>query len=189
MITSLTRNWWVQLIRGVLALVLGITALVAPGSSLTLAVFLVAAFAIADGAMTITTGLGLRGHSGSSSLFIGAGALFIVLGLVVLFWPSITVTALVLLFAIWLIASGALLAYGASTLRTVVANAWIMGAVGVVIAVVGLGLALFGPSTIENFLPFAGWFGVIVGLIMIAVSLRLRSDAAKLSSAPVADEV
>ena len=189
MITSLTRNWWVQLIRGVLALVLGITALVAPGSSLTLAVFLVAAFAIADGAMTITTGLGLRGHSGSSSLFIGGGALFIVLGLVVLFWPSITVTALVLLFAIWLIASGALLAYGASTLRTAVANAWIMGAVGVVIAVVGLGLALFGPSTIENFLPFAGWFGVIVGLIMIAVSLRLRSDAAKLSSAPVADEV
>ena len=75
------------------------------------------------------------------------------------------------------------------TLRTVVANAWIMGAVGVVIAVVGLGLALFGPSTIENFLPFAGWFGVIVGLIMIAVSFRLRSDAAKLSSAPVADEI
>lgn len=187
MITSLTRSWWVQLIRGILALALGVTALVAPSTSEMFGAFLVAAFAIADGAMTITTGIGLREHSRSWSLFAGTGAAFIVLGLVVLFWPSITVTALVLLFAVWLIASGALLAYGARTLRTVIPNAWIMGAVGVVIAVVGLGLALFGPSTIETFLPFAGWFGVIVGLLMIVVSLRLRSDAAKLP-APAADE-
>ena len=44
MIDSLTRNWWVQLIRGGLALTLGATALVAPGSDtgagMTLAVHL-----------------------------------------------------------------------------------------------------------------------------------------------------
>ena len=189
MITSLTRNWWIQLIRGVLALVLGITALVAPSTNLTLAVFLVAAFAIADGAMNITTGLGLREHSGSKNLFVGSGTAFIVLGLIVLFWPSITVTALVLLFGLWLIASGALVAYGASTLRTVVPNVWVMGAVCVAIAVLGLGLVIFGPSSIENFLPFAGWFGVIVGLIMIVVSFRLRSDAAQLPDSQAPDGV
>ncbi|HIW67132.1 MAG TPA: DUF308 domain-containing protein [Candidatus Dietzia merdigallinarum] len=188
MITSLTRNWWVQLIRGVLALALGITALVAPSTSVMFAAFLVAAFAIADGAMTATTGIGLREDSRSRGLFIGAGVAFIVLGLVVLFWPSITVTALVLLFALWLIASGALVVYGARALRTAVPNAWITGAVGVVIAVIGLVMALFGPSTIESFLPFAGWFGVIVGLIMIAVSARLRSDVPKLPAPQTPDE-
>src|SRR5699024_10821329 len=137
-------------------------------------------FAIADGAMTATTGIGLREDSRSRGLFIGAGVAFIVLGLVVLFWPSITVTALVLLFALWLIASGALVVYGARALRTAVPNAWITGAVGVVIAVIGLVMALFGPSTIEPLLPFAGWFGVLVGLIMIAPPALLRSYVPKL---------
>ena len=78
MIDSLTRNWWVQLIRGGLALTLGATALVAPGSDtgagMTLAVFLVAAFAIGDGAMTVTTGLALPGeHRGRGGL-IATGA-------------------------------------------------------------------------------------------------------------------
>lgn len=183
MIEFLTRNWWVQLIRGILALALGVTALVAPGGSTVVAAFLVAAFAIADGAMTITTGLGMREHSRSWSAFAGLGAAFVVLGLVVLFWPNITQTMLVLLFGLWLVASGALLAYGAWTLSEAVSNAWITGALGVVVAAFGLGLALFGPTSVENFLLFAGWFGVIVGLILIAVSFRLRNDANELPEA------
>lgn len=185
MIEFLTRNWWVQLIRGILALALGITALVVPStSSVTVAAFLVAAFAIADGAMVITTGLGLREHFRSWGAFAGMGVAFIVLGLVVLFWPNIPQNVLVLLFGLWLVASGALLAYGAWTLRTAVRQSWITGALGVVMAVFGLGLALFGPSTVENFLLFAGWFGVIVGLIMIAVAFRLRSNIPTLTDSP-----
>lgn len=180
MIESLTRNWWVQVIRGLLALALGVTALVAPSTSLTLAVVLVAAFAIGDGAMTITTGIGIRDDNRPRGILVATGAAFIVLGLVVLFWPSLPEEALVLLFALWLVASGALLVYGAWTLRTAVSNAWITGALGLIVMVVGLVLALFGPSTVDGFLPFAGWFGVVVGLIMIAVSFRLRSDAAEL---------
>lgn len=181
MIDFLTRNWWVQLIRGILAFALGVTALAVPSTSnVTVAAFLVAAFAIADGAMTITTGLGLRGHNRGWGTFAIGGVGFIVLGLVVLFWQNIPQDVLVLLFGVWLVASGALLVYGARTLRTTVSNSWIMGTLGVAIAVFGLALALFGPSTVDNFLLFAGWFGVIVGLIMVAVAFRLRSDAAKL---------
>lgn len=183
MIEFLTRTWWVQLIRGILAFALGVTALVVPtDSSVTVVAFLVAAFAIADGAMSITTGLGLREHFRSWGTFALAGVGFIVLGLVVLFWPDLPQDVLVLLFGVWLVASGALVTYGAWALRTMVPKAWIMGTIGVVIAVFGLALALFGPSTVENFLLFAGWFGVVVGLIMAAVAFRLRSDAAQLSS-------
>lgn len=184
MIESLTRNWWVQLLRGALAFSLGLTALIAPSTSMFLAAFLVAAFAIGDGAMTITVAAGIRDRGGAKGVLAGAGAGFIVLGLVVLFWPNITVTALVMLFALWLIASGALVIYGARVLRAALPNSWIMTTVGAITALAGLALVVAGPSTVETVLPFAGWFGVVVGVIMAAISFRLRSDATKLALQP-----
>lgn len=183
MIESLTRNWWIQLIRGGLAFALGATALVSPASSLTLAVFLVAAFAIGDGAMTITAALGMNDRADVRGVLAAAGAGFIALGVAVLFWPGLGATALMLLFAAWLVASGALVVYGARVLGDVVSRPWIMTTVGAAVAVAGVALALIGPATVENFLLFAGWFGVIVGVVMAAVAFRLRSNVPQLATA------
>lgn len=184
MIESLTRNWWIQLIRGALAFALGLTALIAPSTSVFLAAFLVAAFAIGDGAMTITAAAGISDEGRAKGILGAAGAGFIVLGLVVLFWPNITVTALVVVFALWLIASGALVIYGARVLRDELSNSWVMTAVGAVVGLAGLALVVAGPSTVDTVLPFAGWFGVIVGVTMAAISLRLRSDSTTLALQP-----
>lgn len=179
MFETLTRNWWIQLIRGALALALGVTALIAPSTSMVLAAFLVAAFAIGDGAMTVTAGIGIDDDDTGRArgVLIGTGAAFIALGLVVLFWSGIPVAVLVALFAAWLIASGALLAYGARELRPQIPAAASMIAVGIAVAVIGLALLVVGPSTVDAVLPFAGWFGVVVGLILGTVSLRLRRDS------------
>ena len=180
MFATLTRNWWIQLIRGALAFALGVTALIAPSSSLLLATFLVAAFAIGDGAMTITAALGVDDDNDSRTVLLATGAGFIGLGLIVLFWPGITVGVLVALFAAWLIASGVLLGYGSRVLRSHIPTAGIMTGVGAVVAVAGLALLAVGPATVDAVLPFAGWFGAIVGVTMLAVALRLRRDAVRL---------
>lgn len=179
MFETLTRNWWIQLIRGALALALGVTALIAPSTSMVLATFLVAAFAIGDGAMTVTAGIGIDDDDTGRArgVLIATGAAFIALGLVVLFWSGIPVAVLVALFAAWLIASGALLAYGARELRPQIPAAGSMIAVGIAVAVIGLALLVAGPSAVDAALPFAGWFGVVVGLILGTVSLRLRRDS------------
>lgn len=180
MIESLTRNWWVQLIRGALAIALGATALASPATGMTLAVFLVAAFAIGDGAMTMTTGVALPDRTPGRGGLILAGTGFMILGLIVLFWPGISATALVLLFATWLVASGALVAYGAQTLRSEIPDSWVMVTLGVVLAVVGLGLGVVGPAAVDTFVTFAGWFGLAVGGVMAAVAFRLRADSDRL---------
>lgn len=178
MFEFLTRNWWIQLIRGALALTLGATALIAPSTSMTLAALLVAAFAIGDGAMTVTAGIGIDDDaSRTRGALIATGAAFIVLGLVVLFWADIPVAALVAVFAVWLTASGALLVYGARALRPHLPEAGAMSAVGAIVALAGLALLVVGPSTVDAVLPFAGWFGVVAGATLGAVSLRLRRDA------------
>ena len=173
MFETLTRNWWIQLIRGALALTLGVTALIAPSTSMMLATFLVAAFAIGDGAMTVTAGIGIDDDDTGRArgVLIGTGAAFIALGLVVLFWSGIPVAVLVALFAVWLIASGA------RELRPQIPAAGSMIAVGIAVAVIGLALLVVGPSAVDAVLPFAGWFGVVVGLILGTVSLRLRRDS------------
>ncbi|UVE96010.1 HdeD family acid-resistance protein [Dietzia sp. B32] len=180
MIESLTRNWWVQLVRGALAISLGATALVSPATTMTLAVFLVAAFAIGDGAMTMTTGLALPDRAPGRGGIVLAGAGFVILGLVVLFWPGISATALTLLFAAWLVASGALVAFGAHTLRSAIPDPWVMVALGIVLTVVGLGVGVVGPAAIGTFVTFAGWFGLAVGVVMVAVAFRLRADSDRL---------
>lgn len=186
MIESLTLNWWVQLIRGGLAIALGATALAASSTSMAFAVFLVAAFAIGDGAMTVATGLGLPGdHRGRGGL-LATGTGFIVLGLVVLFWPGLSATALTLLFAAWLVANGALVAYGAHTLREQISDWWVMVALGAVLIALGFGLGLFGSAATEGFVTFAGWFGLAVGAVMAAVAFRLRADVDRLPAPAVA---
>src|SRR5699024_8865451 len=119
-------------------------------------------------------------ESNSRSVLFATGAGFIALGLIVLFWPGISVGALVALFAVWLVASGALLGYGAQVLRPHIPTAGVMTAVGAVVAVAGLALLVVGPSTVDAMLPFAGWFGGIVGVTMMAVALRLRRDSSQL---------
>ncbi|MDV8001070.1 HdeD family acid-resistance protein [Rhodococcus sp. IEGM 1408] len=184
MIETLTRNWWMQLVRGGLAIALGATALAASSTSMVFAVFLVAAFAIGDGAMNVVTGLELPAdHRGRSGL-LATGAGFIILGLVVLFWPGLSATALTLLFAAWLVANGALVAYGARTLRAQISDSWVMVTVGAVLVALGFGLALFGSAATEGFVTFAGWFGLAVGAVMAAVAFRLRADVDRLP-APV----
>ncbi|KAA0919231.1 HdeD family acid-resistance protein [Dietzia sp. ANT_WB102] len=182
MIETLVRNWWVQLIRGALAIALGATALVSPGTSMTLAIFLVAAFAIGDGAMAVTTGLAMPNGANGRNGMIFAGVGFIILGLVVLFWPGLTTTALTLLFAAWLVASGVLVIVGARTLSAEISNSWMMAVLGAVLVVLGIGLALVGPDAITTFVNFAGWFGLAVGAIMVAVAFRLRADTGQLGA-------
>ncbi|RIK43843.1 MAG: hypothetical protein DCC55_04665 [Chloroflexi bacterium] len=49
MVTALARNWWLLLIRGVLAVIFGILALVWPGITLAVLVLLFGAYALVDG--------------------------------------------------------------------------------------------------------------------------------------------
>lgn len=61
-----------------------------------------------------------------------------------------------------------------------------MGALGAVLIALGIGLGLVGPSTIGTFVIFAGWFGLAVGAVMVAVAFRLRADAGRLPSPAMA---
>jgi uncharacterized membrane protein HdeD (DUF308 family) len=81
------------------------------------------------------------------------GTLAILFGLVALFWPGITITVLVLLFAAFLVLGGILLEIAAFRDRLNDTHGWLLlleGAVGIIVGV----LAFIWPDiTISSFFP------------------------------------
>jgi uncharacterized membrane protein HdeD (DUF308 family) len=102
------------------------------------------------------------------------GTLAILFGLVALFWPGITITALVLLFAAFLVVGGVLLAIAAFKDRLDDTNAWLMlveGAVGIIVGI----LAFIWPGITFLLLLYliAAW-AIITGIFEMIAAFQLR---------------
>ena len=95
MFTQLFRNWWHFAVRGVLAIVFGVLALIWPDSTKLALVLLFGAFAFVDGIFAVTTGIATRGYFERWWAILLEGIAGIVIGVLTFFWPNIT--ALVLL--------------------------------------------------------------------------------------------
>src|SRR6266545_234624 len=104
MFELLTRKWWVVGLRGLLAVVFGVVALVFPGITLTALVYLFGAYALVDGVFAITTAIG--GSSGHRVWFVLEGIAGIAAGILAFVFPVITGAALVYLIAAWAILTG-----------------------------------------------------------------------------------
>lgn len=102
------------------------------------------------------------------------GTLAILFGLVALFWPGITLTALVLLFAAFLVVGGFLLAIAALKDRLDDTNAWLMlveGAIGIIVGI----LAFIWPGiTFILFLYLIAAWAIITGIFEIIAAFQLR---------------
>src|ERR1039458_5107953 len=77
------RGWWLFLIRGLLALAVGIIAIVDPGATLNALVLLLGAFFIVDGAFAVAKAFGVMRTDRSWWLLLVSGIVSIAAGLVV----------------------------------------------------------------------------------------------------------
>src|SRR4051812_20607070 len=98
MIATLSRNWWVLAIRGVAAILFGISAFVWPGITLAVLVLLFGAYALVDGIFAVIAGISVRKEQERWWMMLLSGLAGIVIGIVTFLSPGIT--ALVLLYFI-----------------------------------------------------------------------------------------
>lgn len=95
---------WLMILRGALAVLLGVLLLAWPDQSVEALVMLVGLFMVVTGVMVLVTALALRGLGWALSL---SGAIVtLLLGIVAFLWPGITADVLVLLVAIWAVIFG-----------------------------------------------------------------------------------
>lgn len=106
--------WWVVLIRGILAVLFGIIALVWPGITVWALVIVFAVYAIVDGAVLVWHSIRDRATLDGWGLWLAMGIVSVLAGLVALFWPGITALVLLYLIAFYAILFGVIGIVGAS---------------------------------------------------------------------------
>lgn len=175
MVRSLSQNWWLLVLRGVLGILFGIAAFVWPGITLLTLIILFGVYAIVDGAVAVGTGLSRTKDSPRWWTFLVEGLLSIGAGVVALIWPGVTTLVLIYMIAGWAIFTGILEIVAALRLRHEITNEWMLALGGLIS--VALGVLLF-------FQPAAGslaivWtiasYAVIFGILLVVLGFRLRN--------------
>ena len=75
MAKSLSQNWWLVVLRGVLAIVFGVSAILWPGITWLTLILLFGVYAIVDGSIAIWTGLSRTKESSRWWTFLLEGLL------------------------------------------------------------------------------------------------------------------
>ncbi len=172
-LSALASNWWLFMLRGVLALIFGVLTIIQPVAALAALVLVFGVWAFIDGINSLA--LALSGWR-SWQLVLG-GLVGIAVGLFTFFRPGITAIGLFAAVAAWSIARGILEIVVAIELRK-----RMKGELWLVLG--GIASILFGVLMIA--LPAAGvlalaWliavYALTFGVIMLALSFRLRRVA------------
>lgn len=167
----LSSPWWLVLIEGSAAVVLGILLLAAPGQTLIAMIAIVGLFFIVKGVLYFA---GLFVDRSQWFAKVIAGILSLVVGIIVVqhpVWASALVpTTLTLTVGVLAVAIGVV-----GLAQAVSGGDWIHGALGILSILIGLPF-IFNPSGTSSILvTILGIVAVIGGLVVIVTAFRLRS--------------
>src|SRR5688500_2622037 len=98
MVRTLSQNWWLVVLRGVLGILFGLLAFIWPGITWLTLVIMFGIYAIVDGLVAIGTGLARTRESSRWWTFLLEGLLNIGAGAAALIWPGLA--TLVILYVI-----------------------------------------------------------------------------------------
>ena len=167
------RMWWTFILRGLLAIIFGIVAFLAPGIALGTLVILFAIWMLIDGAGALVNTMQARGK-GNWWFGLIEGIAGIVAGVVALWWPGITALVLLLLIGSWAIVTGVIEVWAAIRLRALIQGELFLALSGILSVVFGLYVIIFPGAGIFTVLWLIGFFGILYGLTLIILGWRLR---------------
>lgn len=181
MAEDLARNWWVLLLRGIVALLFAVFAFTQPGITLATLVLFFGAFCLAEGALGVWTALSQREHI-PWGLFLLWGLIGIGVGLMALFAPAAIAIALVFYIAFWAITTGVLEIVSAIRLRQTIEGEWLLVLAGALSVVFGALLMVSPGRGVLAVLWLIGGYAAIFGVIMIALSFKVRRFARRVAA-------
>jgi uncharacterized membrane protein HdeD (DUF308 family) len=173
MVRSLSQNWWLVFLRGVLAILFGVSAIIWPGITWLTLIILFGVYAIVDGLIAIWTGFSRTRESPRWWTFLLEGLVNIGAGVMALIWPDLATLVLVYLIASWAVFTGILEIVAAIRLRSEITNEWFLALGGVLS--VGLGILLFlqpAAGTIAIIWMIAG-YALVFGILLVILGIRL----------------
>jgi uncharacterized membrane protein HdeD (DUF308 family) len=183
MLLMMARSWWAFALRGIAALVFGVVAIVWPALTLTALVLLFAGFAFVEGVLAIMGAVRNREGCREWWVVLLEGLAGVAIGVVTFLWPGIAALAFVFLIGAWAIATGLLEVTAAIALRRELTGEWLMVLGGLLSIVFGALIAARPGAGATAVAWIVGAYAVLLGVITLALSLRLRSWRRQLEQA------
>jgi uncharacterized membrane protein HdeD (DUF308 family) len=175
---EIAKGAWIwAVVRGVLAIIFGIIAMVSPiGTAVVLAV-VIGIFAIVDGIVDLVDAIRHRGTSGVG-LRVFLGIVSLLFGIIILVWPGKTLAFMVILIAIWSILIGALQIISNISIRKEAPGAWVWGVVAGAIGVIFGILVLVWPGIgLVSLIWLIGIWAIVFGVALIVLGIQVRKAA------------
>jgi uncharacterized membrane protein HdeD (DUF308 family) len=180
----LATNWWSLVIRGLVAILLGILTLALPGITVGALVLLFGAYAFIDGIVNIAGAWRASKAHERWAILVLEGVVGIAAAFATFAWPAITALVLVYVIAAWAIVTGLFELIAAARLRKHISGEWLLALAGIASVLFGI-LLIASPAV--GALVIAIWIGVyalIFGATLVGLGLRLRSWSKRAGEKP-----
>ena len=162
--------WWAFLLRGLLALGLGVSALIWPSLTLALLIRLIGIYAVLDGAAGIVSSI--RHRELQSYLVLSLASLAV--GAILIFWPGVTVKGLLIILGFWAVLQGANLFLAGRGAEIDDPNRALLTTTGTVLAVIGLVLIIWPGVGVITISWLVAALVFLIGALLVFLALRLR---------------
>ncbi len=170
---------WTLVLSGVISILIGIVAFVAPLPTLAAIVMLFGVYALVDGTVSLVGAVqALRRHTRAWPQ-AARGVAGIFLGLFTLAFPPVTGVVLLVTAAIWAVTVGVLELLTAAGLRGTRRHAWLLALYGVVMIAFGAFL-VFSPAGLFAAAALIGAFALARGIIAAWVGFSINHAAARI---------
>ena len=171
---ALARNWWLLLLRGVVALIFALLTWMQPATSIAAMVLVFGIYVLADGVLGIWAAISGRQQNRHWWVLLLWGLASVVVGVLTFIMPGVTGLVLLMYIAAWAIITGVLQIVAAIRLRKEIRGEWLM-------VVSGLLSIIFGGLLVAQ--PGAGalavaWiiaaYAFIFGVLLVLLAFKVR---------------
>lgn len=178
------KYWWIMLIRGVLAISLGVMMLAWPKATVHVAIFVFGLYFLLDGIASLVMGF-MSGRAGEKwGWLVFVGLLDIAAGIVAFVWPHATALVLLYVIAFWSILVGAMAVFGSFSLKSAGARGWgwvLFG--GIVSLIFGIILLVAPGNGILGLIWLVALWAILFGILLILNSFIVRSVSGRILDA------
>jgi uncharacterized membrane protein HdeD (DUF308 family) len=174
--TAYRRTWWALVLRGLLALTLGVFILWRPMDSIASFALVIALWALFTGIVQIVHAFDLRAVFQQWWLLLLSGLIGAAFGIAALYYyPTLSLSFAVVWAAWWLLLTGGLAVYACIVERRIgVSWGWTV-TFGIVSIIAGVAAIMNPPVTLAAIMGLISGFALVSGIVLLIGAFRLSS--------------
>lgn len=161
-------------VRGGVAILFGLAALLRPGIALEALILLFGAYALVDGVFAIVGVFGGARGGMPRWLLLLEGIVDIVAGLIALFFPVLTAFALYFLIIVWALVTGVAEIATAIRLRREISGEWALILSGIISILFAVVLLFSGAIGVFTLVWVIGIYAIVFGVLLLITAFQVR---------------